>query len=366
MIDIIHYIAIVQGTVTGFVLLFLKHNGKRDSKYLALFLLLLALAITNEMYGDYTGDDFHLLSPFKFFLLLPNLIYLHVNSKLIGPNSRKIVLLNFIPGILEFALLSTILLLIKLQIIDSESDSLYNLGEVYNYVTIAYTIFIQVIILKKIRQYNQNLFAFRSTIHYKYLNWLKWVCTIIIVNEVYYILFYIFSPNPETDDQSYFIYAIIELGLIFYIGMGALIQANLEVEIPLQTTTDSPEIETGTDRTEIENASDSIFTEIESFMKKEQPFLNPNLNLKVLSQTIQIPERQISIAINQNSEQNFYSYINQYRVETVKNMLANNEQAKYSIVGIGEAAGFNSKSSFYTNFKKVTGVTPSQYAKEMS
>ena len=103
MIDIIHYIAIVQGTVSRFVLLFLKHNVKRDSKYLALFLLLLALAITNGMYGDYTGNDFHLLSLFKFFLLLPNLIYLHVNSKLIGPNSREIVFLNFIPGILETA-----------------------------------------------------------------------------------------------------------------------------------------------------------------------------------------------------------------------------------------------------------------------
>ena len=57
-------------------------------------------------------------------------------------------------------------------------------------------------------------------------------------------------------------------------------------------------------------------------------------------------------------EQNFYSYINQYRVEVVKTMLANNEQAKYSTVGIGEAAGFNSKSSFYTNFK--------QYLKKLS
>ena len=78
-----------------------------------------------------------------------------------------------------------------------------------------------------------------------------------------------------------------------------------------------------------------------------------------------IPERQISNAINQNSEQNFYSYINQYRVETVKNMPAGDEHVKYSIVGIGEASGFNSKSSFYSNFKKVTGISPSQEIKEM-
>ncbi|WP_024772424.1 helix-turn-helix domain-containing protein [Aquimarina macrocephali] len=369
MIDLIHNIAIAQGVVTGFVLLILKRNGKRDSKYIALFLLFLSLAITNESYGDYIEIEFHLLYPFKFFLLLPNLILLHINSKIIGTaNSCKKVILNFLPGILEFGTLCFILLLTKLSIIDSNSNFLNYFDEVYNYLTINYTIFIQIIILKKIVLYNRNLYAFQSTIHYKYLNWLKWVCIIIIVNEIYYTLFYLLSNSPDTDNQSYVIYAIIELALIFYIGIGALLQVNLEIEIPLHDLSYQKPNKIDTDNSEVTNnhEMDSVFVKIESFMKTEHPFLNPNLNLKVLSQAMNIPERQISNAINQNSEQNFYSYINQYRVEAVKNMLANNEQTKYSIVGIGEAAGFNSKSSFYTNFKKVTDITPSQYIKEMS
>ena len=368
MIDLIHNIAIVQGVVTGVVLLFLKRNGKRDSKYIALFLLFLSLAIINESYGDYTGVEFHLLYPFKFFLLLPNLIFLHINSKITGANSRKIVLLNFLPGILEFGVLCFLLLLAKGSIIDSDSNFLNYLDEVYNYLTISYTIFIQIIILKKIKLYNRNLFAFRSTIHYKYLNWLKWVCIIIIINEIYYTLFYFLSNDPDTDDQLYMIYAIIELALIFYLGIGALLQVNLKIEIPLHDLNDQEANKIDSDHSEVTNKqeTDAVFIKIESFMETEHPFLNPNLNLKILSHAMNIPERQMSNAINQNSEQNFYSYINQYRVETVKNMFANNEQVKYSIVGIGEAAGFNSKSSFYTNFKKVTGITPSQYIKEMS
>ncbi len=360
MIDLIHNIAIAQGIITGFVLLFLHRNGEYNFKYIALFLLLISLAITNESYGIYTDTEFHLLYPFKFFLLLPNLILLHINSKIIGVNSRKKVLLNFLPGILEFITLCFILLFVKLSIVDSDSDFLYYFDEAYNYITISYIIFIQIIILKKIRFYNQNLFEFQSTIHYKYLNWLKWVCVIIIVNEIYYLLYYLLTDDLYSN-ESYIIYAIIELILIFYIGIGALLQVNLKIEIP-----QPKKINTGNSEVANTLETDTIFTEIESFMKTQLPFLNPDLNLKLLSQTMNIPERQISNAINKNSEQNFYSYINQYRVETVKNMLANNKQATYSIVGIGEAAGFNSKSSFYTNFKKVTGISPSQYIKELS
>lgn len=367
MIEIIHYIAIVQGVISGLVLLFLKRNGKHDSKYIALFLLFLSLGIINETYGDHYKVEFHFLYPFKFFLLLPNLIFLHINSKIIGANSRKKIVLNFLPGILEFVTLCFILLFVKLKMIDSESDFLYYFDETYNYITIAYTIFIQVLILKKIRIYNQNLYEFQSTIHYKYLNWLKWVCFIIIVNEIYYMLYYLLTDDFDLNEQPYIIYAIIELALIFYLGIGALLQVNLKIEIPTQNNNNVDEINgNGNTINTYKTETLSVFLEIESFMNTQQPFLNPDLNLKSLSKTMNVPERQISNAINKNSEQNFYSYINQYRVEAVKKMLENNKQETYSIVGIGEAAGFNSKSSFYTNFKKATGISPSQYIKELS
>ena len=360
----VHIIAIVQGIVTGLVLLFLKRNGKHDSKYIALFLLLLSLAIINESYGDYSNVDYQLLYPFKFFLLLPNLIFLHINSKIVGANSRKRVFLNFIPGIIEFLTLSLLLLLIKSGWIEEESDFLFYFDEFYNYLTISYTIFIQIVILKKIRIYNKSLFEFQSTVHYKYLNWLKWVCFIIIFNEMYYTVYYFMTDELESDAKYYIIYAIIELALIFYLGIGALLQVNLKIEIPLPNSTLSEE--NNISETSNRSETDNVFQEVESFMSNREPFLNPDLNLKLLSQAMNISERQISNAINKNSGQNFYSYINQYRVEAVKIMLEENKQATFSIVGIGELAGFNSKSSFYTNFKKVTGSSPSQYIKEMS
>jgi len=233
LINSIHYIAITQGIITGIVLLFLKRNEKREFKYLALFLILLSLAIINESYGDYLDSEFHVLYPFKFFLLLPNLIFLHVNSKVIGENSNKTVLINILPGSIEFVILCGLLILSKLNMIDSDSEFFFYFDDLYNYLTIIYTIIIQIIILKKIRHYNRNLFAFKSTIHYKYLNWLKWVCIIIIVNEIYYTLFYLFTNDPDTDNKIYAVYAIIELVLIFYISIGSLLQVNMDIDIPV-------------------------------------------------------------------------------------------------------------------------------------
>lgn len=81
---------------------------------------------------------------------------------------------------------------------------------------------------------------------------------------------------------------------------------------------------------------------------------------------MEISERQLSNAINKNTSSNFYTFINQYRVQEAILMLKSDGHAKFSIVEIGEAARFNSKSSFYNNFRKVNNVSPSKYLQNLS
>ena len=61
----------------------------------------------------------------------------------------------------------------------------------------------------------------------------------------------------------------------------------------------------------------------------------------------------------------FYDYINQFRVEEVKERLRNPEFKHYSIESIGLDSGFNSKSSFFSIFKKHTSLTPYNYKKQI-
>ena len=67
--------------------------------------------------------------------------------------------------------------------------------------------------------------------------------------------------------------------------------------------------------------------------------------------------------LNTSLNQNFYDFINTYRVSEVKRRLDEGEAENFSILGIAEECGFNSKASFNRVFKKITGTTPTGYMK---
>ena len=156
------------------------------------------------------------------------------------------------------------------------------------------------------------------------------------------------------------------MGLIFYVSISALLQSNLQIEIPKDLISDESNLKEDSKTNEVTEVEHKVFDDIEHFMQLKKPYLNADLNLKLLSQLIEVSERQISNAINKNTGSNFYTFINQYRVKEAILMLKSEDYAKFSIAGIGESAGFNSKSSFYNNIRKVTNVSPSRYLQKIS
>ena len=96
------------------------------------------------------------------------------------------------------------------------------------------------------------------------------------------------------------------------------------------------------------------------YFDKQKPYLNPDLSMDILSENISIPKYHITEVLNTELGNNFFGFVNKYRVEAVKEML-DNPKNPYSIEAIGYECGFNSKSSFFTVFKKLTGMTPLKY-----
>lgn len=102
-------------------------------------------------------------------------------------------------------------------------------------------------------------------------------------------------------------------------------------------------------------------TKLLTHMKEEKPYLNDSITLQDLSESLSISGHHLSMILNRTLGQNFYIFINAYRVEEVKRRLHDPEYADYNILNIAFHTGFNSKSTFNSIFKKITGITPTEY-----
>jgi AraC-like DNA-binding protein len=99
-------------------------------------------------------------------------------------------------------------------------------------------------------------------------------------------------------------------------------------------------------------------------MEEDQAYLNPDLTLKKLSESLMIHPNHLSQIINEKLNQSFNDFINKYRIETAKEKLLNPKEDGKTILEIAYDVGFYSKSVFNTAFKKFSGETPSEFRKK--
>lgn len=101
-------------------------------------------------------------------------------------------------------------------------------------------------------------------------------------------------------------------------------------------------------------------------MADKKPYLDGELNLLELARLVDLNSHQLSYLINKGFDENFFQFVNKYRVEHAKVLLLNTKDNRFSLLGIAYESGFNSKTSFNTVFKKMTKLTPSEFQKKHS
>jgi len=100
------------------------------------------------------------------------------------------------------------------------------------------------------------------------------------------------------------------------------------------------------------------------YLDIEKPYLRRDLTLQDIAQELHIPPHHLTQTINESLDKNFYTLVNEYRVEEVKTRLLDPQYRHLTVLAIAHDAGFNSKSAFNLTFKKHEGLTPSQYRKQ--
>jgi len=108
-------------------------------------------------------------------------------------------------------------------------------------------------------------------------------------------------------------------------------------------------------------ADNLYFQKLELLCKEQHIYTDSTLNREKVAEKLGISAGYLSQIINTITGDNFANYINQYRVEAVKEMILNSEYENYNLLTMGLESGFTSKTTFYKAFKKVTAQTPNEY-----
>ena len=115
------------------------------------------------------------------------------------------------------------------------------------------------------------------------------------------------------------------------------------------------------EKTNRDTVHDPIFNDLLELMEGEKLYLNPELTIGELANQLNIPAHHLSKLINEKMRKNFFEFVNDFRIQEFKRLVANPQHKHISILGLAMDAGFNSKASFNRIFKNSTGLTPSEF-----
>jgi AraC-like DNA-binding protein len=107
--------------------------------------------------------------------------------------------------------------------------------------------------------------------------------------------------------------------------------------------------------------ANEIHKKLIDYLETEKPYIKSDYSMHDLCDQLNISRRKISFVLNEIMDKNFYGVINEYRVREAEGLLMQDDMNQLKIEVLGEMVGFQSKSSFNACFKKVTGMTPSEY-----
>jgi AraC-like DNA-binding protein len=220
-----------------------------------------------------------------------------------------------------------------------------------------------------------HLFSETSKIN---LAWVRWLLNgfLLLIITVIALVYFAFT-YPENFKLWILINTAIITPYIYLVTIKGMSQPSIwQVQPNLDKTTveeemkESTEVEllmtngekfktasTGLNRTRI----DEIVQRIVKLMEEEKLFQETELMLPQLAERLQLPAYQVSQAINEGTKRNFYDLVNSYRVMEAKRLLTDPKNENFTILSIGFEAGFNSKTTFNTVFKKFTALTPTEY-----
>ncbi|MFD1601397.1 helix-turn-helix domain-containing protein [Flavobacterium artemisiae] len=352
------------------VILASKKNKSEADNILALWLF--ATGFHLFLYYLHSKKDFTSF-PFLLGLELPMpllqgpFLYLYTSALTNQNQNKKYNLLHFVPFVIAVLFLIPFFTLPfseKLKVFENEGKGYENLILMLYGAILISGITYAFVLLHKLSKHQKNIsdqFSFNEKINLRWLQYLILGSSIIWFVVVFY------------DDEYIFSVVVFYLMFIGYFGIKQVgiftnqtVSENNLLNIP---SVENPAAENVSEKIKYEKSGLtntellSIHQKLTEIMRNEKLYKNPDLTLAELSQKLNVHPNVLSQVINSVEEKNFYDYINLQRVEEFKKLILLPENEKFTLLSIAFECGFNSKTAFNRNFKKVTGLSPSEYLK---
>lgn len=355
----------IHALIQSMVLFFIQRGNHRANKFMAFFLLTLAIGMSNglvSLLGLY--DVWPALSILMAPVILTYgpLFYLYIRAMTVKDRrATPVDILHGVPFLLGMLVYGAYL---RLPASGSASSDVVGFAVRSPWLVVLILAILQTIayvasIIRLLREHSERIKAAFSTIDKINLGWLR--RRLVVYAAIWAVgLAMVVAVRPESR-------AINLVGQIvfFLIALNTFVTGYLAI---LQ-----PKIFFGPfearairryERSSLTPENAALHkTRLLELMEREKPFLDPEITLPKLAQALEIPVAHLSRVINDLLGRNFWEFINHYRVEDTKRRLAMPEAGREKLITVALDCGFNSVATFNRVFKELAGLTPSDYRK---
>ncbi|MBT8183911.1 MAG: helix-turn-helix domain-containing protein [Eudoraea sp.] len=363
---------LIAGAVQGFIFNIATFLSRRKIERPVLFLNLFVFVLSMNNLQSWLIDKGFVASDFfmsqfiiPWYVLIVPFFYAFLLYYL-GIEKKKWPFLQLTAAIfiMEMVVRSIVIILIQKEVLNPQHIGLYNAIE--DAVTLIYALFLYFKALRILYNYES---LYRPILEYDSLNWIKLFLKlggVVILLWMIAVLLNLFSSTIKAP-YSYYPLRLGSSILIYWVGYQAFFQyVILKDRIVLRGKIRKRGYTANATKTIKKDLPNSVrdeetFLKVDRYIKDNQRYLDPYLSLEKLADELSLGTSSLSRLINTYSRYNFSDYINSLRIAEAKKFLKSSEFSSYTMVAIGLECGFNSRSTFYAAFKKLTGSTPTQY-----
>jgi AraC-like DNA-binding protein len=362
MFQVIALIAAFQSLFFG-GLVIVKKNKSMFDKHLSAWLLFLTVHILcisvsqseNILYSSYFFYPSYILSGLHG-------LFLYLCTKSLMCNSSKDFKKEYIT-IIGYVLIA----IIGFILYNSHPQEIAVITRIFAFCFNAFFIVLAVRLFHQYKRFLQTNFSNIDKLSFNWMQFLAFGLIILLSGALILVVFYeVFGFSVSL----YSVFAVVVLLFVNILGFRGIKHSTIfnqtvipynQAQTEKQLTTDKEDSSSYINYGLKQDEAISLSEKLKKYMENEKPYTNMDLTLKDLASALDTYPHYITQVLNTVFNQNFYDFINTYRIEEMQKRLHDPQFKNLTILAIAYDCGFNSKSTFNRIFKQKTGLTPSEY-----